>query len=236
MLAIAPRAEDNLIEIGPGRGALTNELVATSANLRVIEIDRDFTSQLAQQFAQTPLEIVQADVLRYDFTLCGENMRLLGNLPYNISTPLLFHLLLFKDNILDMHFMLQKEVVDRLSAESGPAYGRLSVMMQYHFHIEHLFDVPPSAFSPPPAVTSAVARFIPRTWPQPVKVIGLLEKILAAAFSRRRKYLRNNLNGLLDKEQLDQLGIGAKTRAQELAVSDYMRLANALADANYMTK
>ena len=229
--AVAPRRDASVVEIGPGLGALTGPLLDRLDHLHVIEIDRDIVSRLRQQHAPQRLTIHAGDALAFDFSsLPGdENTRwqVVGNLPYNISTPLLFHLASDAERFADMHFMLQKEVVDRLVAEPGTAdYGRLSVMLQYRFVIDWLFDVPPECFDPPPRVDSAVLRMIPR----PVGDLNArcektLSELVASAFAQRRKMLRNNLKGILKDEDFERLGIRPTARAEELSVADYVRIA-----------
>lgn len=224
-------ADDRVVEIGPGLGALTGPLLRRLDRLQVVEIDRDIVDRLRRQYPPERLIIHAGDALDVDFSaLASEGpLRLIGNLPYNVSTPLLFHLARFADVINDMHFMLQKEVVDRLvAAPASHAYGRLSVMLQYRFAIDWLFDVPPQAFRPPPKVQSAVVRLLPR----PAAALRVRDErhfatLVAAAFSQRRKMLRNSLHELVSAELLARLSIAATARAEELSVDDYVRLANA---------
>jgi len=234
--AIAPRDGDTVVEIGPGLGALTKPLLEHLAQLHVVEIDRDLIARLRQRFTPERLAIHEGDALEFDFgALKGAGrLKIVGNLPYNISSPLLFHLVPFAPLVYDMHFMLQKEVVDRMVAEPGSKdYGRLSVMLQYRYHMERLFIVPPGAFNPPPKVDSAIVRMIPR------KEVGagetatdpaLFAKVVTAAFSQRRKMLRNTLREFIGEDALAALGIAPTARAEDIAVADYVRLANALAD------
>jgi 16S rRNA (adenine1518-N6/adenine1519-N6)-dimethyltransferase len=230
--AIHPQPEDNLVEIGPGLGALTTPLLQILDHLTVIEIDRDIVEQLRRDYPQNKLAIHSIDALQFDFSVLGANQRIVGNLPYNISTPLLFHLSRFSACIQDMHFMLQKEVVERMVAEPGCAdYGRLSVMLQYSFWLEWLIDVPPECFDPPPKVDSAVVRLIPKppellTAKNPERLASLVQ----AAFAQRRKMLRNNLKGILDDAGFAALGIAPTLRPEDLPVEDYVRI------ANYLTK
>ena len=211
--AIHPRSGEQLLEIGPGQGALTAELLATDARLVAIELDRDLIPLLEQQFGSNPrFQLHQDDALRVDYrrlSTAGSRLRVVGNLPYNISTPLLFHLFTQLDAIADMHFMLQKEVVDRLAAGPGQKnYGRLSVMAQYHCRVESLLPVPPEAFSPAPKVQSAVVRLTPHASPPwPATDFQQLERVVRSAFSQRRKTLRNTLKDLLGADQLTALGI-----------------------------
>ncbi|HZV54171.1 MAG TPA: 16S rRNA (adenine(1518)-N(6)/adenine(1519)-N(6))-dimethyltransferase RsmA [Rhodocyclaceae bacterium] len=229
--AIAPRAGDVIVEIGPGLGALTEPLLEKIDHLHVVEIDRDLIARLRQRFAPERLTIHEGDALEFDFSSLGGSLRVVGNLPYNISTPLLFHLANFADSVRDMHFMLQKEVVDRMVAAPGTAdYGRLSVMLQYRFDMERLFVVPPGAFNPAPKVDSAIVRLLPK--PKAALAArdeALLAKLVLAAFGQRRKMLRNNLRDLVDEPRLIAAGIAPTARAEELAVTDYVRLANSLA-------
>ena len=221
--AIDPRADDHIVEIGPGRGALTEPLRASGARLTLIEVDRD----LAAHWRTVPgLEVLQADVLRVDFAPLAADrpMRVVGNLPYNISTPILFRLLDAVPYVADQHVMLQKEVVDRIAAEPGGRdYGRLSVMLQWRYEIERLFEVPATAFEPAPRVTSGVLRMTPRVEPPPLDA-ALLSQIVTVAFSQRRKLLRHTLG-----RWLEQAGGGVafdlQRRAEEVAVAEYIALA-----------
>ena len=232
--AIAPRHGDILVEIGPGLGALTEPLLDRLAHLHVVEIDRDLISRLRERHLPERLTIHEGDALQFDFgMLAGKekpSLRVVGNLPYNISTPLLFHLAEYADRILDMHFMLQKEVVDRMvSPPGGREYGRLSVMLQYRCEMERLFLVPPGAFDPAPRVASAIVRMIPR----PVAALAAFDpavftKVVTAAFGQRRKMLRNTLRDILDEASLAALGIKPTARAEELGVAEFVRIANAV--------
>lgn len=232
--AVAPQRDACVVEIGPGLGALTDPLLQRLDRLHVVEIDRDIVARLACSYPPERLRIHAGDALEFDFaSLCAEpaqKMHIVGNLPYNISTPLLFHLADYADQVIDMHFMLQKEVVERIVAEPGTAdYGRLSVMLQYRFFADWLLDVPPESFDPPPKVDSAVVRMIPRpagdlTARDPARFAALV----TAAFAQRRKMLRNNLKSMCDDAFLTAHGIAPTARAEELAVADYIRLANAL--------
>ena len=237
--AVAPRRDDCVVEIGPGLGALTDPLVGRLDHLHVVEIDRDIVARLRARYSPAQLTIHEGDALAFDFSSLlapdarGEHLRRLhvvGNLPYNISTPLLFHLASFADDVVDMHFMLQKEVVERLVGEPGSAdYGRLSVMLQYRFVIDWLFDVPPECFAPAPKVDSAVVRLIPRPRHElAANDEARLSAVVAAAFAQRRKMLRNNLKGLLDDAGFAELGIAPTARAEELSVDDFVRIANFL--------
>ena len=196
--AIAPRPDDNLVEIGPGTGVLTAPLVAQTGHLTVIEIDRDLGPRLAAQYGDA-LTLVQQDVLQVDFSGFGQNLRIVGNLPYNISSPLLLHLIAVADRVQDQHFMLQKEVVDRIVAGPGSDMGRLTVFLQNHYQVVKLFDVPPEAFDPPPKVDSSVVRMVPLPRPH-TTAIAQLEAALAAAYAQRRKMLRRTLGSWLAQQ------------------------------------
>jgi len=244
--AIAPRAGETLVEIGPGLGALTEPLLTRIDHLQVVEVDRDLIARLRQRWPAERLTVHEGDALDFDFAALKRAgpLKIVGNLPYNISSPLLFHLSESAAVVHDMHFMLQKEVVDRMVAEPGSSdFGRLSVMLQYSYHMECLFTVPPDAFEPPPKVMSAIVRLIPRdkgkvgagdTVPYDQNDIAkdeaLFARIVAAAFSQRRKMLRNTLRDFIDEAGLTALGISPTARAEALGVSDYVRLANALND------
>jgi len=228
--AIDPRRGDTVVEIGPGLGALTEPLLARLDHLHVVEIDRDLIARLKKQYPPARLSIHEGDALACDFAAIGRDLRLVGNLPYNISTPLLFHLADYGDKVRDMHFMLQKEVVERMVAAPGDGdFGRLSVMLQYRFHLEWLLDVPPESFDPPPKVQSAVVRLIPRsaaelTAKNPERFAGVVQ----TAFAQRRKMLRNTLKGVLDEAGFAALDIAPTLRPEDLAVEDYVRIANYL--------
>ena len=196
--AIAPRPGDNLVEIGPGTGVLTAPLLAQTGHLTVIEIDRDLGPRLAAQYGDA-LTLVQQDVLQVDFSGFGQNLRIVGNLPYNISSPLLLHLIAVADRVRDQHFMLQKEVVDRIVAGPGSDMGRLTVFLQNHYQVVKLFDVPPEAFDPPPKVDSSVVRMVPLPRPH-TTAIAQLEAALAAAYAQRRKMLRRTLGSWLAQQ------------------------------------
>ena len=196
--AIAPRPDDNLVEIGPGTGVLTAPLLAQTGHLTVIEIDRDLGPRLAAQYGDA-LTLVQQDVLQVDFSGFGQNLRIVGNLPYNISSPLLLHLIAVAERVRDQHFMLQKEVVDRMVAGPGSDMGRLTVFLQNHYQVAKLFDVPPEAFDPPPKVDSSVVRMVPLPRPH-TTAIAQLEASLAAAYAQRRKMLRRTLGSWLAQQ------------------------------------
>lgn len=231
--AIQPQPGQALVEIGPGLGALTVPVVQRSQHLTVIELDRDLAARLQNhpQLAQK-LTIYQQDAMQMDFAALaqtmGQPLRIFGNLPYNISTPLMFHLFRYADRIADMHFMLQKEVVNRLVAGPGSkTYGRLSVMAQYYCQIIPVLEVPPSAFRPAPKVDSAVVRLIPHAAPAvPVRDLRLLNTLTTEAFSQRRKTLRNSLGHRLSAEALTALGIDPGSRAETLTPAQYCELAN----------
>ncbi|MBX9636926.1 MAG: 16S rRNA (adenine(1518)-N(6)/adenine(1519)-N(6))-dimethyltransferase RsmA [Nitrosomonas sp.] len=227
---IYPQKSDRIIEIGPGLGALTRPLLQALDHLHVIEIDRDIVSQLNQVFAQEELTIHAADALKFDFSALGSKLRIVGNLPYNISTPLLFHLSQFAEHILDMHFMLQKEVVDRMVGSPATAdYGRLSVMLQYRFDMEYVFSVPAESFRPIPKVESAIVRMTPRdSSARIVKNEALFSQIVTAAFSQRRKTLRNTLQQHLTAADFSALGIDSGLRAENLSVEEFAAIANFL--------
>ena len=232
--AIHPASGEHLVEIGPGQGAITLPLLEAAGSLTVIELDRDLIGPLqARCAAAGELTIHNADALRFDFCALagGERLRVIGNLPYNISTPLLFHLLEQQRCIRDMHFMLQKEVVDRMAASPGSGqYGRLSVMLQYRCRVTPLFTIGPGAFNPPPRVESAFVRLEPCAQP-PVEVHDetVFSRLVNRAFSQRRKTLRNALRELLDVTDIEATGIDPVARAETLGVEDFAALANCLA-------
>lgn len=229
--AVGPQPSDVIVEIGPGLGAITEPLMARLDHLHVVEIDRDLIARLKKQHSPERLSIHEGDVLAFDFACIGQKLRIVGNLPYNISTPLLFHLASYAGIVHDMHFMLQKEVVDRMVAEPGDSdFSRISVMLQYHFYIENLIDVPPESFDPPPKVQSAVVRLIPKA-PAELRAKNMekLAFVVQMAFSQRRKMLRNTLKSLLDEAAFAELEIKPSSRAEDLSVDDYVRIANYLA-------
>ncbi|WP_188150995.1 16S rRNA (adenine(1518)-N(6)/adenine(1519)-N(6))-dimethyltransferase RsmA [Teredinibacter waterburyi] len=231
---IGPRADDNLVEIGPGKGAITSLLLDHCESLNVIELDRDLVPILLAQFAKfKDFKIHQTDALNFDFSsLVGEGkpLRVVGNLPYNISTPLIFHLLSFQDKIADMHFMLQKEVVLRLAAKAGEKnYGRLSIMAQYYCEVENLFEVPPESFQPAPKVDSAIVRLTPhKQKPYVADNLNHLETLVRAAFSQRRKTLRNSFKSLNLDEEIASLDVDLSKRAENLSLAEYVSISNAL--------
>ncbi len=226
--SIKPQVGDLMVEIGPGPGALTRPLLGTLSHLHVVEFDRDMVARLQAEFPPEHLTIHQADALRFDFGSLGPDLRVVGNLPYNISSPLLFHLADSASVIRDMTFMLQKEVVDRMAAAPNtPDYGRLSVMLQSRFRVEKLFVVPPGAFQPPPKVDSAIVRLIPL----PVAAILYVDhkrfaEVVARAFGQRRKTLRNTLKGVVADTVLEDLGIDGRRRGETLSVAEFAALAN----------
>jgi len=227
--AIDPKPGEPVVEIGPGLGAMTDPLVARCGRLTVIELDRDLAARLRRR---PELEVVESDVLKVDFRAlaqqAGAKLRVVGNLPYNISTPILFHLLEYVDAVADQHFMLQKEVVERMAAAPGSKdYGRLSVMLQWRYDIESVLDVPPDAFEPPPRVDSAVVRMLPLPDPPAVDP-ALLGEIVAVAFSQRRKLLRHTLGRWLEQRGA-VVGFDVQRRAEEVPVSEYLQLAQAFA-------
>ena len=228
--AISPKTDDRVVEIGPGLGALTQPLLKKLDHLHVVEIDRDIISWMKGHYPANKITIHECDALKFDFRSLGPQLRVTGNLPYNISTPILFHLLDNVDSIVDMHFMLQKEVVERMvAAPSNAAYGRLSVMLQYRLQMEYLFTVPPEAFDPAPKVESAFVRAVPHaTLPHPAKNEAVLAKVVTAAFGQRRKTLRNTLKGLLDDAGFAALGIDPQLRAENLSVAEFVAISNHL--------
>jgi 16S rRNA (adenine1518-N6/adenine1519-N6)-dimethyltransferase len=228
--AIMPRRNDNLVEIGPGLGALTGPLLDRLDLLQVVEIDRDLIARLRNQYPPDRLAIHEGDVLEFDFAALGHDMRIVGNLPYNISTPLLFRFATYAGHIRDIHVMLQREVVERMVAAPGDSeFSRLSVMLQYRFNMEKLIDVPADSFDPAPKVESAVVRLMPMNpLPHPARNETLFAELVSRAFSQRRKTLRNTLKGMVTAEQLAALGINAGARAQELSVADFVRIADAV--------
>lgn len=234
--AVAPESADVIVEIGPGLAALTQPLLDRVPHLHAVEIDRDIVARLTERFTPQRLTIHNADALNFDFGALareiapGSKIRLVGNLPYNISTPLLFHLASYADVIDDMHFMLQKEVVDRMVSSPGTAdYGRLGIMLQYRFVMDRVLDVPPTAFNPPPKVDSSVVRMIP--WPKlphQAQDETLFEELVQTAFAQRRKTLRNNLKGVVTDEDLAILAINPGCRPENVTVAQYVLLANHL--------
>lgn len=231
--AIHPKPDDAIVEIGPGLGAITEEILAVNPKLQVVELDRDLIPVLRTKFFNYPdFRIHEADALKFDFNqLVDEKpLRIIGNLPYNISTPLIFHLLAQSGVVQDMHFMLQKEVVQRMAAVSGDNnYGRLGIMTQYFCKVQPLFEVGPGAFRPAPKVDSAIVRLVPHTeLPYPAKDLGTLQSVVRTAFNARRKTLRKALGGLVTVEQLQTLGINDGLRPENLSLADYVSIADLL--------
>jgi len=229
---IAPRRDDVMVEIGPGMGALTQPLARALERLHVVELDRDIVARLRDTYAGGNVIIHEGDALKFDFTSLGTRLRVVGNLPYNISTPLLFHLAAQIECVRDIHVMLQKEVVERMVAAPGTSeYGRLSVMLQYAFDMEKVLDVGPDAFYPQPKVHSAVVRMLPRAKRDPAAHDeALFAKVVMAAFSQRRKTLRNTMRNLLNAADFQKLNIDPGARAETLAVGDFVRIANHLGE------
>ena len=228
--AIAPHPDDHMVEIGPGLGALTHWVLPYVDHLHVVEIDRDLAARHRNGPHRNKLTVIEQDVLSFDFKTLPSPLRVIGNLPYNISSPLLFHLTHCIDQVKDQHFMLQKEVIDRMAAEPGSKdFGRLSVMLKAFYHIDWLFDVPPEAFDPPPRVMSAIVRMTPkpaqeRQLPYP----AMFSKLVAQAFSQRRKMLRNTLSGLVSAEQAESVGMKLTDRAEDVPVETYVALSTLL--------
>jgi 16S rRNA (adenine1518-N6/adenine1519-N6)-dimethyltransferase len=231
--AVSPKTGDNVIEIGPGLGALTAPLLVASDALTVVELDRDLAAGLPNRVTQPEkLTIIEADALKFDFSSLSKDqqpIRVVGNLPYNISTPLLFHLLQYGSVVQDMHFMLQKEVVDRIvAAPNTKDYGRLSIMIQYFCKPTYLFEVPPGAFNPPPKVTSAVFRLQPYAdKPIVAKDEKHFSQVVAHVFTQRRKTLRNSLKGQLDEAGFEQVGIDPMARPENLSVAQFVAISDA---------
>ncbi len=228
--AIDPRRDDRIVEIGPGPGALTVPLLDLVVRLDVIEIDLDIVRGLRARFPSERLRVHQGDALDFELSAFGADIRVVGNLPYNISTPILFHLTAQVALLRDCHFMLQREVVERMAADPGsPEYGRLSVMLQYRWIIEPLFDVPPTAFQPQPKVWSSFVRMTPyATPPHRASDESLFADVVTRAFGQRRKTLRNALRELLEGVELEQLGIEPGARGETLGVPEFVRIANYL--------
>ena len=226
--AIDPQPGEALVEIGPGLGAMTDPLVSRSKHLTVVELDRDLAARLRKR---AELTVVESDVLKVDFSAlaqqAGQKLRVVGNLPYNISTPILFHLLESVEHVVDQHFMLQKEVVDRMAAAPGSKdFGRLSVMLQWRYAIESVLDVPPEAFDPPPRVDSTVVRMVPLASPEGLDA-ALLGELVTVAFSQRRKILRHTLGRWLTEQGFSG-DFDAQRRAEEVPVAEYLALARNL--------
>ncbi len=228
---IGPKKGQRIVEIGPGKGALTEGIISTTERMDVVELDRDLIPILKVNLFRFPeLTVHEADAMKFDFSSLAteQKIRVVGNLPYNISTPLIFHLLSQANVIEDMHFMLQKEVVDRLAARPGDnLYGRLSVMAQYYCSVESLFIVGPESFDPAPKVDSAIVRMTPhKTLPFPVEDIKGLEDTVRIGFHQRRKTLRNNYKGVLDNDDFEALQIDPSLRPERLDVEEFVRIAN----------
>jgi len=233
---INPEPGENLVEIGPGLGALTEPVIERAKKLSVVELDRDLAKRLRHHpFLAPHLTIYETDALNFDFAQLATDekpLRIFGNLPYNISTPLIFHLLTFKDKVQDMHFMLQKEVVQRMAAEPHcKAYGRLSIMTQYQCQVIPVMEIGPEAFKPAPKVDSAIVRLVPHSEiKNPVKDISALNTVCLAAFNQRRKTIRNGFKNLISVAQLEALNIDANLRPENLTLDDYIILANFIVD------
>ncbi|KEI72817.1 16S rRNA (adenine(1518)-N(6)/adenine(1519)-N(6))-dimethyltransferase RsmA [Endozoicomonas elysicola] len=234
--SIHPKQGEHLVEIGPGQGALTAGILERAGELDVVELDRDLIPTLLLRFGLNQnFRIHEADALKFDFSSIKNDerpLRVIGNLPYNISTPLIFHLLSFESMIKDMHFMLQKEVVQRLAAKPGEKhYGRLGIMAQYYCKVDYLFTVGPGAFKPAPKVDSAIVRMTPHgELPHPCKDVEKLSLIVRDAFSQRRKTIRNTLKQHLKVEELEALTIDPSARPEVLPLADFVRIADYLTD------
>ena len=229
--AIDPKPADEVVEIGPGLGALTGPLLERLPRLHAIELDRDLAARLRERYPPERLILHEGDALRFDFATLPAPLRVVGNLPYNVSTPLLFHLAGFAGRFVDLHFMLQREVVERMvAAPSTPQYGRLSVMLQYRFRMRKLFAVPAGAFRPAPNVESAVVRLLPLARPEgPASDEPLFAETVMRAFSHRRKTLRNALSGLATESDIRAAGVEPGLRAENLSVADFVALSNYIA-------
>ena len=234
--AINPEPNENLVEIGPGLGALTEPVIERAGKLSVVELDRDLAHRLRHHpFLAPHITIHEVDALKFDFASLaqeGNPLRIFGNLPYNISTPLIFHLLTFKDKVKDMHFMLQKEVVERMaSGENCKSYGRLSIMTQYQCQVVPVMEIGPEAFKPAPKVDSAIVRLIPhKEIKNPVKDIKALNTVCLTAFNQRRKTIRNSFKKLISAESLEKLGLDAGMRPENINLAGYVKLANFITD------
>lgn len=240
--SVHPHKDDVIVEIGPGKGAITQLLADACDNLNVIELDRDLVPWLKVKFEKHPnFQLYQADALQFDFAQLMRSdkpLRIVGNLPYNISTPLIFHLLSYASKVQDMHFMLQKEVVKRMAAQPGEsAYGRLGIMVQYYCAVEDLFDVPPTSFDPAPKVDSAIVRLIPyKELPFVANNIKTLETLVNIAFQQRRKTLRNSLKQLLTTEQMESLPVDLSLRPEEISLPEYVAMSNLLGEVSFNGK
>jgi 16S rRNA (adenine1518-N6/adenine1519-N6)-dimethyltransferase len=228
--SINPLPNDLLIEIGPGLGALTKPLLEKTNRLLAIELDRDIVSWMENEYSKKNITIFNEDVLNFNFNQFDQKIRIVGNLPYNISTPILFKCIDNILNIKDLHFMLQKEVVDRMIAiPSSPEYGRLSVMLQYYFAMEHLVDVPKASFEPEPKVESSFVRLIPyEQYPFIANNLEQFARIVKEAFSQRRKTIRNTLKSFISENDFEKIGINPQLRAENLSVSDFVKISNYL--------
>jgi 16S rRNA (adenine1518-N6/adenine1519-N6)-dimethyltransferase len=228
--AIDPQPGQTIVEIGPGQAALTRALVERAGRVTAIEIDRDLAEWLRGQFAPAQLNLIEADALDFDWSVLPGTLRLVGNLPYNISSPLLFSLVPIAARVIDQHFMLQKEVVDRMVAPPGSrTYGRLSVMLQHRYRMTRLFDVPRGAFRPAPQVTSSIVRMQPLPAEHlPTVDHAVFARVVAAAFGQRRKTLRNALGALMPAESISRAGVDPQARAEVLGVADFVRLSETL--------
>ena len=226
-----PRPDDTLVEIGPGLGALTFWLLKAVNHLQVIEIDRDLAEKLRTGAWKDKLTVHEVDVLKFDFNQLQAPFRVVGNLPYNISSPILFALLDVADKVIDQHFMLQKEVIDRMvAAPKTSDYGRLSVMLQAYYDMDHLFDVPPECFDPPPRVMSAIVRMVPKPANEREKIPGdMFSRVVSTAFSQRRKMLRNTWADVVPESVAAQAGIALTARAEEIAPAQFVHVAQMLA-------
>lgn len=231
LTVIDPQRGEHIVEIGPGLGALTAPLLERVDHVHVVEIDRDLGARLRERYPAERLAVHQTDALRFDFSTLPAPLRIVGNLPYNISTPLLFHVAAAATQCVDLHFMLQQEVVDRMVAKpSSPEYGRLSVMLQYRFRLERLLTVAPGAFRPAPKVHSAFVRLVPRPLSELEALNELgFSRVVAKAFSMRRKTLRNALYDLISASELAALGIDPGVRAETLPVAAFVTIANQVA-------
>jgi 16S rRNA (adenine1518-N6/adenine1519-N6)-dimethyltransferase len=227
--AIAPAGGDAMVEIGPGTGILTRELVAALEHLHVVEIDRQLAADLQTRFPAQEVTVHQADALDFEFETLPQPLRVVGNLPYNVSTPILFRMAAIADRLRDCVFMLQKEVVERMVADPDTAeYGRLSVMLQYRFEMALQLRVPPGAFTPPPKVDSAVVRMVPLGPQRPrARDDARFERIVSGAFSQRRKMLRSALRGTAPPEAFEAAGIDSSRRGETLSVAEFIALADA---------
>lgn len=236
--AIRPAHDDVMVEIGPGLSALTSPLLESLERLTVVELDRDLAARLRMTWPAARLTVIEADALEVDFSTLGTGLRIVGNLPYNISSPLLFHLSAYADNVRDQHFMLQREVIDRMVAEPGSGdYGRLSVMLQARYSMEKLFDVPPEAFDPPPRVMSSVVRMEPlpedRPRPQSEQAFSTL---VTRAFAQRRKMLRRVLADWAADIDWDALGVAPTDRAETVSPGQFMAMSDQLVAAGRLAK